>query len=157
VTTAQTVNSTALTRYTSGVGVQCWLEFYTATGATACTATVSYTNQAGASGRSGTAAIPATTVIGQIIPVTLAAGDTGVQSVQSVTLSATTGTAGNFGVTLLQFLAAIPVSQINAGDVLDYVGTGLVQIQNNACLAYLVFCSTTNTGSINTGLNFIQG
>lgn len=157
VTTAQTVNSTALTRYTGGIGVGCWLEFYTATGSTAATATVSYTNQNGTSGQSGTAAIPATTVVGQMIPLTLAAGDYGVKSVQSVTLSISTGTAGNFGITLAYRIASFPLTLANTGVVFDYAGLGLPVIQSNACLAYKVLCSATNTGTILSGLTLAQG
>ena len=162
VTTAQTVGSVALTRYTSGAGVQLWIEVYTATGATGVTATVSYTNQAGTSGRSGTAAIPVTTVAGQLIPVTLASGDTGVQAVASVTLSATTGTAGNFGITLGYPIASVPINLANTGQVLDYAGLGLPVVQtnatpSNACLAYAVLCSTTTTGLLQTQLTLAQG
>lgn len=157
VTTAQTVNSAALTRYTTGDGVECWLEFYSATGATAVTATVSYTNQAGTAGRSGSAAVVATTVAGQLIPVTLQAGDTGVQSVQSVTLSATTGTAGNFGITLLYRLAHASVSLVNTGCLLDWQATGLPEIQSNACLALGVLCSATNTGIVTGLVKTVEG
>ena len=160
VITAQTVNSTALTRYTSGNGVQCWLEFYGATGSTGVTATISYTNSASTpvSGRSGTAAIPATTVIGQVIPMMLAAGDTGVTSVQSVTLSATTGTAGNFGITLASDLAMAPIQIANvAAPIADFGQLGLPIVLPNGCLAYRVLASTTSTGIIQTQLTLAQG
>lgn len=157
VTTAQTVNSAALTRYTSGDGVECWLEFYSATGATAATATVSYTNQAGTAGRSGTAAVIATTVVGQLIPVTLQAGDTGVQSVQSVTLSISTGTAGNFGITLMKRLAHAGVAVVNTPQLLDWQAVGLPEIQSDACLALGVLCSATNTGIVTGTIKTVEG
>ena len=135
LTTAQTVNSAALTRYTSGAGVQAWLEFYGATGATPTTASISYTNQAGTAGQIGSAPISASLLVGTLIPITLAAGDTGVQSVQSVTLAASTGTAGNFGVTLGYVLAWAPVPRTAFELQLDYADLGLPQIQNSACLA----------------------
>ncbi len=157
VTTAQTVNSTALTRYTNGTGVGCWLEWYTATGSTATTATISYTNQSGTSGRSGTASIKASPDAGYMFPVSLASGDTGVQSVQSVTLAATTGTAGNFGITLAYRICTVPIAVANIGQLFDYAQVGLPVIQSNACLAYKVLASTTSTGQIITGLTLAQG
>ena len=156
-TSAQTVNSTAITRtYNSGANVGCWIEVYTQLGSTAVTATVSYTNQSGTSGRSGTAAIPATAKVGLVVPLSLQSGDTGVQSVQSVTLSASTGTAGSFGITLAQRIATIPLNA-NIGQTFDYAQVGLPQIQPSACLSYYVLPSTTSTGSIITELTLVQG
>lgn len=158
VTTAQTVNSTAITRsYNSGNTPEAWLEWYTATGSTAVTATVSYTNQAGTAGQTGTASIPASAKAGLMIPVSLAAGDTGVQSVQSVTLSASTLTAGNFGVTLCQRLAQMQVPLAGTGTVSNWGQLGLPNIVNSACLAFKVLTSTTSTGIWMNTLNFIQG
>ncbi len=157
LTTAQTVDSTALTRSTSGTNVGMWLEWYVATGSTACTATISYTDQGGTSGNTTTVAIPASTKIGCMIPVPLASGDTGVQSVQSVTLSVSTGTAGNFGITLASRICTVPITLANTGALFDYAALGLPVIQNNACIAYKILCTTTNTGTILTGLTFISG
>jgi hypothetical protein len=157
VTTAQTVGSAALTRYTTGDDVECWLEWYAATGATTTTASVSYTNQAGVAGRTGTATIPATTVAGQLVPVALQAGDSGVRSVQSVTLAASTLTAGNFGVTLLRRLGSAPVNVANGGQVLDWGATGLPEIVAEACLAWIVLCSATSTGVIFGSVKTAEG
>lgn len=158
VTTSQTVNSTSLTRYTSGVGVQCWAEIYTATGASAENCTITYTNQSGTGSRSGTIAFPASPVAGQMIPMTLQASDTGVQSVQSAQFGTTTGTAGNWGITLGFDLAMAPVQIANvAAPPLDYAALGLPVIQSSACLAIRVLCSTTSTGIIQTQLTCAQG
>lgn len=160
VATAQTVDSAAITRnYTSGTAYAegLWLEVYSALGSTACTATVSYTNQAGTSGQSGTASIPASAKVGFLAPVSLASGDYGVQSVQSVTLSVSTGTAGNFGVTLTWDICSVPVLVIGTGNILDYAGLGLPIIQPSACLAYKVLCETTSSGIVLTELTFAQG
>lgn len=158
VTSAQTVNSTAITRtYDSGNAVEAWLEWYTATGATACTATIAYTNQSGTSSRSGTASIAASTKAACMIPISLQSGDTGVQSVQSVTLSGTTGTAGNFGITMCQRLAQMQVVIAGTGVAVNWGQLGLPIIANNACLAYKVLASTTSTGIWMNTLSFIQG
>jgi hypothetical protein len=156
-TSAQTVGTGTITRtYNAGTNVSCWIEVYTQLGATGVTATVSYTNQSGTSGKSGSAAIPATAKVGCVIPVSLASGDTGVQSVQTVTLSASTGTAGSFGVTLAQRICTFPVIAA-LGQIMDYAQLSLPVIQPSACLSYYVLCSTTTTGTIISELTFAQG
>lgn len=157
VATSQSIGTPSLTRYTNGVGVGLWIEWYTPTGATATTATFSYTNQAGTSGQSTSVAFPATPVAGQMVPVPLAAGDSGVQAVASCTLAATTGTAGSFGITLAARICTVPISIANIGQLFDYAQVGLPVIQPNACLAYKVLCSAATTGAIVTGLTLAQG
>jgi hypothetical protein len=105
VTTEQTTNlpTAALPRYTSGEGVHAFLEIYSPVGVTATTVTVRYTNSAGTPNRTSQAAVFGGTgnrEASVLIPIMLAAGDTGIRSVEGVTVLATTGAAGNFGVTL---------------------------------------------------------
>ena len=156
-TAVQTVNSTALTRYTSGVGVQCWLEVYTALGVTSASVSVEYTNQSGVSGRGGTATIVASATAGTSFPVALAQGDTGVQSVQSCQLSISTGTAGNFGITLGYDLTTIGLMNHLVEQTNDYAQIGLPVIQPNACLAYRVLPTLTSTGALLANFLFVQG
>lgn len=107
VNTTQTTNlpTAALTRFTSGDGVWAAIEIYTSIGNTGTTFTVSYTNQAGTSGQTSRAQVIGggnDTQSGRFIIIPLADGDTGFRSIESVTLAATTGTAGNIGVTLFK-------------------------------------------------------
>ena len=156
--TAQTVNSTPLTRYTTGEDVELFLEVYAATGATASNVTISYTNSAGVAGRTTPAiAMQVTPVAGQMLPIPLQAGDTGIRSVQSVTLSASTATAGNFGITLVKRIAEIPITVAGTGVVLDPFALGFPQIENNACLSMMVVTSTTSTGFVTGTINIAQG
>lgn len=135
--TAQTVNSAALpSRASGGAGVEAWFEVYTAIGATARTLTVSYTSQDGTSGRTGTAINATSMKAGEMRPISLQGGDSGVRSVESVTWSATTGSAGDFGITLLRRVASLPVYGtygVAQGDAFDL---GLPLIDPNACLAF---------------------
>lgn len=156
VTAAQTCGAAALTRYTSGVGVEIWLEAYTALGATSTTYTVSYTNQAGSTGRTGTYVGTLHAGVGCMGQVQLQAGDTGVKSVQTVTLTATTGTAGNFGVTLLYRLATLPVVSL-CGAMMDPFMLGMPQVVNSACLFKMWLPQTTTSGMWMTSLDIIQG
>jgi hypothetical protein len=149
LTTPQTTNlpTAALTRYTSGEGVMAGIVIYTIIGTTQTTVTISYTNSAGVSGRTSTA----TTIgggfyreVGLLIPIPLQAGDTGIRSIESVTLAGTTGSAGNFGVCLYKPLAMISLESATGAMPLDSVSTGciigsLAEIHPDACLTVSAF------------------
>ena len=146
VTTTQTTNlpTATLTRFTSGEGVMAGLCIWTAIGTTGTTVTVSYTNQAGTSGRVTTANPTIGGVnfreAGRILPIPLLAGDTGVRSVESVTLAGTTATAGNFGVCLFKPLAIMALNDVQGPHLIDAVSTGgfigaLAAVHSDACLS----------------------
>ena len=154
VATAQTTNlpTSALTRYTDGVGVMIALTIYTQIGTTATTVTASYTNQSGTSGRT----TPAVAIGGtfnreanRLFPLPLQSGDTGVRSVESVTLAATTGPAGAFGVMLFKPLyasSAFAQGNIIAADfVTGNAGGGLPEIVDDACLFPIIMGTTTTS------------
>jgi hypothetical protein len=160
VTTAQTTNlpTAALTRYTSGDGVMAGIVIYTAIGSTATTISINYTNSAGTSGRISTATSFGGSTFREIailIPIPLQAGDTGIRSIESVTVTATTGTAGNFGVCLYKPLSMISLESATGAMPLDSVSTGciigsLAEIHPDACLALSGFSAiaTSMTGAI---------
>lgn len=158
LTTAQTTNlpTAALTRYTDGVGVMIGLTMYTSIGVTATTVTASYTNQAGTSGQTTPAQAiggSSTGSASRLVILSLAAGDTGARSVESVTLAATTGTIGNFGVTLFKILGVICVYDVQnqfAGDIITggLIG-GIPEIKDDAHLSLLyVGDNTTSSGNL---------
>jgi hypothetical protein len=147
----QTTNlpTAALTRYTGGDGVMIMVEVYTATGGTAVTLTAEYTNQAG----TGTRNTPARSFIqnpevGAAVILPLAPADIGVRSVESLTLSATTGTAGNIGVTLFKPLCwmtgANRDSLHNQVDALLNGGGQMPEIHPDACLGIVFLNSAMN-------------
>ena len=148
VATLQSFTQTPLTRHVDGIGVEAFIEIYTATGTTGVTATIKYTNTDNVSNRTGTASLTASPVTGQMFPFILQDGDAGVKSIQSVQLSATTGTAGNFGLVLLKRKAEMPITSANIGTVLDAVSLGLPPIENNACLSFMLQCTGTASGVI---------
>lgn len=156
-TGAQTTNlpTAALTRKTSGVGVQIGAEIYSAVGSTGTTITASYTNQAGSSGQ----ATPTATFGGtgfnlasRIVILPLASGDTGVQAAASATIAASTLTAGNFGITLFYPLVHIPLDDILAlkgySDALYGFGCWFPLLDNNACLFGIWHTSGILTGVV---------
>lgn len=151
VTTAQTVGTGTLPRYNTGV--ELWLEWYTATGSTAANVTASFTRQDGTAGQTTTSlALPASVPANRMYQLPLPAGSTGVQSVESVTLSASTLTAGNFGVTLLKRLAVIPIQIAGSGQTFDFFQLGKLNLASSTAtlpsLWFMILPSTTTTGVI---------
>lgn len=135
-----------------GSDVEWFLEWYGATGSTAVTATISYTNQAGTSGRSTTVSIPASVPIGRLIPINvLQSGDTSIKSIESVTLSASTLTAGSFGVTAGHRLTPPGWTSGNAGYVYDFAGVGMPKVGNDPCL-WMVSWMNAATYGTKTGM-----
>lgn len=154
VNTLQSFTTASLPRYTTGLGVEAWLEWYTATGTGTPTVAVSYTNSDGTSGRSASAfggALTASVPASRMVPLALQAGDKGVRSVESLQLSVATSTAGNFGITLLKRLAALPCNTANVKQLYNWASLGcpfLGDYGNEPCLAMMVFTSTTTTGNV---------
>lgn len=164
VTTAQACGTGLVpTRYTNGAGVLAAVHIYTAVGTTATTLTISYTNQAGTAGRTSQAIVFGATnnlAVAQILPIPLADGDTGVQSVQSATVLATTGTAGNFGITLYRPIAVMPQSAANgASGYREMLNSGALEdIDDNACLElWHTSIVATSTGIFTGRVGFIRG
>jgi len=133
--------SPALTRNTGGAGNMAWYEIYTVIGTTGTTLTMTYTNQAGTGSQTSTINIGATgfreVTRAQRIP--LAAGDTGIQAIEKVKLTASTATAGDFGITIAQPLAWIPVGAAGTAGWRDYTTglPGIPVINPDACLALM--------------------
>jgi hypothetical protein len=164
-TVAQTTNlpTAALTRYTTGEGVWIALEIYTAVGATATTVSCSYTNQDGTAGRTSELTVFGGTGfngVGRFIILPFQSGDTGARSVQSVTLTASTATAGNFGVTLFKPLLFLPTPSLGSQQLLfDSVQTLATQmpvVENDACLFYVLSGGTTASGVMQNAIRFIE-
>ena len=151
VTTAQTVNGTipaSRNAATDGSDVEWWLEWYTDTGSTAVTATVTYTNQSDVGSRTCTVSLAATMRAGRMLPIQPTTAGDMIKSIQSVTLSATTGTAGSFGVTLTKRYAHAPVAVTNLVNTQGPFQTRIPEVPNDAALFGAVLCSTTSTGLV---------
>jgi hypothetical protein len=153
------INSTAITRPDAlGEGVQAWAEFYSAIGATARTLNVRYTDQDGNTDQVGTYAHPANAEsVGQIVPIVLDPADVSVRAVTAYHWSGTTGTAGDFGITLRRLIAG-PIP-LNANQMvnLNIFDLGFPEIPDDCCLEGVILCSTTNSGIISGSFDIIQG
>lgn len=140
--------------------IQWWLEWYTATGATVATATVGVTYNDGTTGtlsvslaatRPGSLAIP-------LNGLTPAAGaGKYIRAITTVTLSATTGTAGSFGVTATRLRMSIGTPIANFKSVADWAALGLPEIFNGSCLFPIVLTSTTSSGTVRGGCKIAHG
>lgn len=152
--------SPALTRNTGGAGNFVFFEVYTQLGATATTLTMTYTNQAGAGGQTSTINIGGTGFreVTRFQRITLAAGDTGVQALEKVKLTATTLVAGNFGITIAQPLAYFVIGAGGECSVRDYTTglPGIPVINPNACLAIAFMPSTATAPEIWAGATFVE-
>lgn len=140
--------------------IQWWLEWYTATGATAVTATVGVTYNDGTTGTLS-ASLAATRPASFMLPlnglIPAAAAGKYIRSVNTVTLSATTGTAGSFGVTATRPRMTLPLNVANKMEVADWQLLGLPEIYNSSCLFPLVLTSTTSSGTLRGGVKLIHG
>lgn len=140
--------------------VQWWLEWYTATGATAVTATVAVTYNDGTTGTisvSLAATRPASYMqsLNGLIPA--AGAGKYIRAVTTVTLSATTGTAGSFGVTATRPRMTLSAPIANMKFTADWAQLGLPEIKNSACLFPIVLTSTTSSGTIRGGGKIAHG
>jgi len=162
VTTSQTVNSVAITRPDSlGAGTDLFIECFTSVGGTASNATIIYTNQSGTSGRTAVVSV-GNMSLGNLQLVSLASGDTGVRSVQSVTLSASTGVAGNLGIVIGRRIAILPASNANGSGfvgatVQDAFALGLPQLYDHSCLWMIGGYGSGFVGPITGMLGIAQG
>ncbi len=163
----QALLGTPTLRYSNGVGVRAFLCARATTGATAHNIALSYTNQSATAGRTlpVTVAATASAIVPHIVHsgtaannygpfLPLAQGDTGIQSVQTVTLSAASGTASTAALVLAKPLAQITLgvaSLMTEKDLPNQIPS-LPQVKDGACLGFLlgagaaVAASTTFAG-----------
>lgn len=160
VTTAQTVGGT-LTRNTTGTGNFAFVEINTQIGTTVSSVTMTYTDQSGNTGNVSTAVQLGGTGFRdatRAIMLSLAAGDTGIQAVDSITLSASTGTAGDIGVVVGKPIAYIVVGQSGAAGWRDFV-TGLPsipKIEASSCLSLLFMSGGTTAPETLGGYSIVE-
>ena len=80
-----------------------------------------------------------------------------IRAVNTVTLSASTGTAGNFGVTATRLRGTLFMPIANAKFSADWASLPINTIPNSACPFIAVLASTTNTGTLRGGGKIAHG
>ncbi len=159
-TSPQTLTGTPSLRYANGAGCRLYQVQTAAAGATAQNIALSYTDQSGNTGNSlpVTVAMTASAIVGQISHsgvaannygpfLPLASGDSGVQNVATVTMSA--ANTGTFALCL-----ARPLAQITLGvatvyhekDLLNQIPS-LPRIMDGACLVWLYTAGAATAAS----------
>ena len=128
--------------------VQWWLEVYTALGATGVNATVAVEYNDASTGNLAAIALGATPRAGRMYPLVSAVAGKFIRAVTGVTLSATTGTAGNFGITATRSRTIVAAPLLNKTETFDWAQLGLPNIPNDSCLMMLMLCGTTSTGTV---------
>jgi hypothetical protein len=171
LTTAQTVgidfNGITADNMVERVGdsnfsdIQWFLEWYADTGATASNATIAVTYNDGTTGNLTAVAVGGTLRASRMIAlnslIPAAASGKYIRGVVSVTLSASTATAGNFGVTATRPRLSMPTNIANKMEIFDWAALGLPEIRNGSCLFPLTIASTTTTGTIRGGGKIAHG
>lgn len=171
VTTEQTFLGTpTLPRYVTGAGVQCFIAAQMVCGAGTPTIRLNYTNTTPASGRLTPASpslpvVNASAAVGQIIYsgtgvgkygpfMPLQAGDSGILSLETITINATM-TSGAIVVVLCRPIGLpIPATTIGVPAERDYFNQlpSLPIIYDGACLAWLQYAGAATP--VNTPYNF---
>ena len=171
LTTAQTVgldfNGVTTDNMAERIGdadysdIQWWLEWYTDTGSTAVTATVNVTYNDGTTGNLTGVSLAATRrasfmqSLNGLIPA--AAAGKFIRAVNTVTLSASTAAAGNFGVTATRLRGSLFMPIANAKFSADWASLPINTIPNSACPFIVVLASTTFTGTLRGGGKIAHG
>ena len=128
--------------------VQWWLEVYVAMGATGVNATVAVKYNDDSTGNLAAIALGATPRQGRLYPLVSAVAGKFIKEVTGVTLSATTGTAGNFGITATRPRTSVSAPLLNKTETYDWAQLGLPSVPNDSCLMLVMLCGTTSTGTV---------
>lgn len=139
-----------------------WYEIYTAGGATASNATFNVTFDDGSTANLGTTlAVGGTLAASRIFSIdalkSTAQQARKIRGVNTVTLSASTGTAGSAGVTVTRPRSVLPMPLANFSNVADWAQTGMPNIPNDSCLFPIMLTSATSTGTVRGGGKIIHG
>lgn len=137
--------------------VQWWLEVYSPLGATGVNATVAVEYNDDTTGNLAAIALGATPRQGRLYPLVSAVAGNFIRAVTGVTLSATTGTAGNFGITATRQRTSISAPLLNKTETFDWAQLGLPNIPNNSCLSLIMLCGTTSTGTVRGQVKIAHG
>jgi hypothetical protein len=141
--------------------IQWWLEWYTDTGGTGVNITVAVTYNDGSTGNLTVLALAATrraswaTPLNSLIPA--ASSGKYIRGISTVTLSATTGTVGSFGVTATRPRASISTPMANYKIQAGWDTLGFPEVPNSSCLFPIVITSTTTSGTVRGGGKILHG
>ena len=147
-------------RYANGAGLRMFVAADTAMGANAPTCIINYKNTAGAAKATTTFTSTASATIGSILNtgaaankynpfIPLAAGDTGVSDIESLTWAGTAHASGTVIIGLCKPLWTIPIPATGLYTKVDFVNSlpSMRQIKDGANIQFILF----QTGATTTG------
>ncbi len=141
--------------------VQWWMEWYTDTGATASNATVNVTFNDGTTGNLTAFAVGGTVRATRLLPLNpyIQAANSGkyIRGINSVQLSASTGTAGQFGFTATRYRGAVYCPTANGRFIATWADVGMPEIHNSSCLFAAIMANATSSGIINGTGKILHG
>ena len=139
--------------------VQWWAEWYTDTGSTAANLTVNVTYDDGSTGNLTVVSLAATRRAQWMLPLNglIPVAGRYIRGVNAVALSASTGTAGNLGITATRYRCAMYKPVANARFTQNWADLGMPEIPNSACLTAVQICSTTTTGTVRATGKIVHG
>jgi hypothetical protein len=140
---------------TDFTGCELWIECVTAfTGNP--TITITYTNQSGTAGKStGAIALGLAPTLGRMIQMPLAAGDTGVQKIESVVC--TVATVGTFNVLVIRPFWTGRVKIANDGDMHGLDRIGMPELFDSSALQIAVNADSTSSGIPDFLIEIVSG
>ena len=169
VTTAQTtnlpINLSTLGVVSDRIGdanfseINWYLEVYTDGGATASNATIGVIYNDNSSGNLNVVAVGGTLRAGQCIHLNPFKINNGlyIKGITGVTLSAATGTVGNFGFTAVLELANCSNDVAQKRENFDWAKLGLPEIPAGACVFPMIYPVSTSSGVVKSNGKIIYG
>jgi hypothetical protein len=162
-TSPQTINSVAFPARDAngtinGEGVLIGVEVSTIWGAGAPTLSIVYTNPSDVGSKTGTGIITGITLsaVGAFYMIGLAAGDTGVKSIQTYTRSASS-TSGVEHLVAYRILARLELTAANTPNAIDALTAGFPRLYDNTVPFVLFIPSTTTASNISGHCLWSQG
>lgn len=150
----------ALPRNATGDQNQIWFECLAATTGTA-TIFVRYTNQDGVTNRASQSATIAASPMGRSAPLYLAAGDTGVRAIESVTISTGGTNAANISVSIVKPIVQLTVDSqstaICTAEIYSWMETGLPKLDDGVCLGAHICGNSGALPTVMLGYTIIEG
>ena len=153
-TTDTTLGATAdVDRPDGSTPNEMWIEVNSAFGSTGATLSVEYTAIDGTANRHATLVHPVggasgAPAAGMMFPMTLEGTDQGVRRPTAYHWSISTGTAGDFGVVVLERKVEMPIPQAGVPTLLDWADLGLANFPDDECIMMIAQGNTANSGTL---------
>lgn len=140
-----------------GKGLRIFVEITTTMSATATTVNVTYNNQAGAGKTAVATASLSGFVAGRWVELSLAAGDSGVQQINSVIIGGASNAAGVANIIVARPLWTNGARIVNANGVDGIDRTGMPVVYDSSCLVMTTVADSTSSGVPDLNLEIANG